>query len=326
MTSADTFRCFLVDDSGARTVSTQPIDRLPAGDVLIRSHYSSLNYKDALAAMGHRGVVSSFPHVPGIDVAGEVLSSTDSRYSTGDQVLVTGYELGAGKWGGWSELVRVPADWIIRLPAQRTPREAMIWGTAGFTAAQCVAALQLHSIEPTAGEVLVTGATGGVGSLAVAILAKLGYQVVAVTGKPEQETWLRNLGATRVLPREAIDINNPKPMLRACWAAVVDTVGGAILATVIKQTQQRGCVATCGNVAGTDLPLTVFPFILRGVKLDGIDSAQCPHPQRLAIWDKLFGPWRLDNLEVFAKEISLEVQNILSGKVTGRVLINTRRA
>lgn len=321
------FRAYLVDESKRGALVDLHVDELPAGDVLIRSSFSSLNYKDALAATGHPGVARTLPHVPGIDVAGTVESSSDDRFQPGDEVFVTGYELGAPRWGGWSQKVRVPADWVVPIPRKATPREVMSLGTAGFTAAQCVAAIQLHGIAPGDGEVVVTGATGGVGSTAVALLAKLGYQVAAVTGKMDHREQLLQWGASRVLPRETIDTSSEKPLLKSMWAAAVDTVGGKVLAGVIKQLGHRGCVAACGNVAGTDLPLTVFPFILRGVKLDGIDSAQCPRNDRLVIWERLFGPWKLDGFETHSTVVPLtnideHVQKMLNGQVTGRVVVD----
>jgi putative YhdH/YhfP family quinone oxidoreductase len=300
---------------------------LLAGDVLIRVAYSSLNFKDALACQGHPGVVRTFPHVPGIDCAGVVVESASDEYRPGDEVLVTGYELGAGHWGGYSAFVRVPAEWIVRMPAGLSVREAMIYGTAGFTAAQSVSAIVERGIEPERGPVLVTGATGGVGSLAVAILSKLGYEVEAVTGKPEQEAWLRRIGAKRILGRDAIVDTSDRPLLASRWAAAIDTVGGQPLATVLRSTEYRGCVAACGLVAGTELALTVYPFILRGVTLAGIDSAKCPRPQRLEMWQKLAGPWRIERLEELAHDTTLDeltgcIQRILSGQMVGRTIVS----
>ncbi|QEG40663.1 YhdH/YhfP family quinone oxidoreductase [Roseimaritima ulvae] len=321
------FRAYLVDQSKQGSLVDLHVDDLPAGEVLIRASHSSLNYKDALAATGHPGVARTLPHIPGVDVAGTVESSSDDRFQPGDAVFVTGYELGAPRWGGWSQKVRVPADWVIPIPRRVTPSEVMALGTAGFTAAQCVSAIQLHDIGPDDGEVLVTGASGGVGSTAVALLAKLGYQVAAVTGKEDHHQQLRDWGASRVLPRETIDTTSDKPLLKSLWAAAVDTVGGNVLAGVIKQLKQRGCVAACGNVAGVDLPLTVFPFILRGVKLDGIDSAQCPRNARMIIWEKLFGSWKLEGIADHTTTVPLTgideyVQKILKGQISGRVVVD----
>jgi putative YhdH/YhfP family quinone oxidoreductase len=255
-----------------------------------------------------------------------VEESTSPDYRPGDQVIITGYDLGSGHWGGYSEFVRVPAEWIVPLPSGLTLRETMIYGTAGFTAAQCVAAIIARGIEPGRGPVVVTGSTGGVGSIAVAILAKLGYEVEAVTGKLEHHDWLRKLGARTILNRNEVSDDSDRPLLRARWAAAVDTVGGKPLATILRSTQHRGCVAACGLVAGTDLPTTVYPFILRGVTLAGIDSANCPRPERLEMWRKLAGPWSVARLDSLADEITLDelpdrVQKILAGQIVGRTVV-----
>jgi acrylyl-CoA reductase (NADPH) len=316
------------DESGNVTARIEQINSsdLPPGDVLIRVAYSSLNYKDALAAQGHPGVVRKFPHVPGIDCAGTVVESTSSDYQVGDEVLVTGYELGAGHWGGYSEFVRVPDEWVVPLPKGLSVRDAMIYGTAGFTAAQCVAAIVARGIGPERGPVLVTGSTGGVGSIAVAILAKLGFEVQAVTGKSEHHDWLRRLGAKKILDRSEVLDETDRPLLTARWAAAVDTVGGQPLATILRSLEHRGCVAACGLVAGTELNTTVYPFILRGATLAGIDSAKCPRPERLDIWQKLSGPWHIAQLNDIADEITFDelpdrVRKILAGKIVGRTIV-----
>jgi acrylyl-CoA reductase (NADPH) len=330
MTPSKSFPCYMVrkgaDGRVSAGVAAITLDDLPPGDVLVRVAYSSLNYKDALACQGHPGVVRSFPHVPGIDCAGTVVESSSNDYRPGDEVLITGYELGASHWGGFSAFVRVPAEWIVPLPAGLSLREAMIYGTAGFTAAQCVSAIEHHGIGPGRGPVVVTGATGGVGSTAVAILAKLGYEVAAVTGKADQHQWLRRLGAKTILSRDDVWDDSDRPLLPARWAAAVDTVGGRPLATILRSIEHRGCVAACGLVAGADLELTVYPFILRGVTLAGIDSAKCPLPERLAMWQKLSGPWRVEQSNEIADEITLDelpelVQSILAGQVVGRTLV-----
>lgn len=317
------------NDAGQVTSSVEHLTLadLPPGEVVIDVEYSSLNYKDALACQAHSGVVRKLPHIPGIDCAGVVSESSDSRYSAGDSVLVTGYELGAPAWGGYSQRVRVPADWIVPLPATLSAKQAMTYGTAGFTAAQSVMALQLHHIQPERGEIVVTGASGGVGSIAIAILAKLGYTTVAVSGKPEQTGLLQELGAVRVIPRSEVDDKTENPLLAARWAGAVDTVGGNTLATILRSTDHRGCVTACGLVAGTDLPLTVYPFILRGVTLAGIDSAKCPREPRLEVWKKLSGEWNVsDKLSSLAREVTLsevprEVAAMLKGENHGRVLV-----
>ncbi len=316
------------DDAGAVTCGVEDlrVDRLPPGDVLIQVACSSLNYKDALACRAQRGIVDVLPHVPGIDCAGRVVESSAPEFCPSDPVIVTGYELGAPRWGGFSAYVRVPADWVVRMPIDWTPEDAMTLGTAGFTAAQCVRAIQHHGVEANGGEVVVTGATGGVGSIAVALLAKLGYRVAAVTGKPEHHDLLRELGAKRILGRDEVNDASSKPLLESRWAAAVDTVGGNVLSTIVRSTSYRGCVTACGLVAGTEIPLTVHPFLLRGVTLCGIDSAKCPRDSRLDIWHRLSTDWRLDNLKPLVREITLSevpaaVDAMLAGKAVGRTLV-----
>lgn len=320
------------DDADVATCRVEDLtfDQLPAGEVLIQVACSSLNYKDALACHAHVGIVQQLPHVPGIDCAGRVAESESPEYCPSDPVLVTGYELGAPRWGGFAEYVRVPAEWVVRLPPDWTPEHAMTLGTAGFTAAQCVQAIQQHGILPAAGEVVVTGATGGVGSIAVALLSRLGYSVAAVTGKPAYYDLLRELGAKRMLAREEVDDRSTRPMLESRWAAAVDTVGGHVLGTLLRSTKYRGCVAACGLVAGSEIPTTVYPFLLRGVTLCGIDSAKCPRDSRLEIWHRLATDWRLDNLEPLVRQITLgevpaAVEEMLAGKAVGRTLVRPTR-
>lgn len=333
MTSTESFPCYMVrkDADGKVSAKTERISigDLPAGDVVIRVAYSSLNFKDALATQAHPGVVRSLPHIPGIDCAGTVEESSSSKFKRGDEVLITGYDLGAGHWGGFSEFVRVPADWIVPLPNGLTVRDAMIYGTAGFTAAQCVTAIVDRAIKPDRGPVVVTGATGGVGSLSVAILAKLGYEVEAVTGKAEYHDWLRKLGAKKMLGRDDVDDKTDRPLLAARWAAAVDTVGGNPLATLLRAVDYRGCVAACGLVAGMNFNTSVYPFILRGITLAGIDSAKCPRPERMQMWEKLSGVWKLSQLEEIADEITFDelpdrVEKILAGKIVGRTIVAPR--
>jgi putative YhdH/YhfP family quinone oxidoreductase len=328
--SNQSLRCFLVEkDTGGkarRGVTERLLTDLPPGEVLVRVQYSSLNYKDALASQGHPGVVRKLPHVPGIDAAGTIAESADARFKAGDPVVITGYELGAGQWGGWAEYVRVPADWIVPLPAGLSLKETMVLGTAGFTAAQCVQAIVLNGVAPGDGEILVTGATGGVGCLAVKLLAKLGYASVAVSGKANMTSRLYEWGAGRVLKREEAVNNTDRPLLSAFWAGAVDTVGGQTLTTIVRETKPYGVVAACGLVGGTDLKLTVHPFILRGVTLAGIGSALLPHDRRLEIWRKLSGEWRLDGLEALTTTIGLNdveqyIERILNGEIVGRTLV-----
>lgn len=324
-----TFRCFVVDRTGQEIrgqVEERSFRELPAGDVLIRVSHSSLNYKDAMAATGHRGIVKTLPHVPGIDAAGVVVESGDARFRAGDEVIATGREIGVERWGGWAEYLRVPAEWVQRVPEGLNRFEAMALGTAGFTAAQCVAALIDHGVSPDRGEVVVTGATGGVGILAIRILAKLGYRVAAVSGKESQRDWLLNQGARRVVPRSEFVDAGTRPLLSAAWAGGVDTVGGQMLATMIRSTQHRGCVAMCGVVGGAELPLTVYPFILRGVRLVGIDSAWCPDDERAEMWRRLGREWKPEGLSSLTAETPLEhvqetVKVILAGLMVGRTVV-----
>jgi len=325
-----TFRCYLVekdaDGSVRGAIAERSLDELPHGNALIRVAYSSLNYKDALAAAGHPGVNKVFPHIPGVDAAGVVVQSGVYELVEGDPVLVTGFDMGANRWGGYAEYISVPLDWVVRLPDGLTLRESMILGTAGYTAGLCVDALQKHGVEPGSGEVVVTGASGGVGSMAVAILAKLGYSVVAVTGKASAGEYLTRLGATRIAPRHEVDDTSGRPMLGGRWAGAVDTVGGNTLSTVLRSTCHSGCVAACGLVAGSQLAMTVYPFILRAIALVGIDAAFGSLALRHETWRRLGGPWKPDDLEAMAREVTLaelpaEFPKILAGEITGRVLV-----
>jgi len=326
-----TFQALVVretaDGSFVRNIETRTVADLPEGDVLIRVHYSSLNYKDALSATGHRGVTRRYPHTPGVDAAGVVAHSQVAEFQEGEEVIVAGYDLGMNTDGGFGEYIRVPAAWIVRLPAGLTLRESMCYGVAGFTAGQCVWILQQHGVTPDAGEILVTGATGGVGSTAVAILAKAGYRAVAATGKIEQRQFLLNLGASDVIHRDAVNDTSGKPLLRGRWAGVVDVVGGNYLATAIKSTRYGGVVTCCGLTASADLPTTVYPFILRGVRLLGIDSAEVDMATRVHVWQKLAGDWQIDPLETLVTERTLqqldpEIDRILHGQQRGRVLVS----
>ncbi len=312
-----------------RSLVTRSTADLPPGEVLVRVHYSSLNYKDALSAVGNKGITRSYPHTPGIDAAGIVAESLSPHFAPGDAVVVIGYDLGMNTAGGYGEYIRVPADWVAKLPPPLTAYTAMILGTAGFTAAMCVEALQQHGLEPAQGEVLVTGATGGVGSVAVALLARLGYTVVAATGKLEETAFLQALGAAAVIARAELSDDSSKPLRKERWAGVIDTVGGPILANVLTAVRMSGSVAACGNVASPHLETTVFPFILRGINLLGIDSAHYPIARRRALWQRLAGEWRLDNLEKLARVVPLEqldgeIESILQGKQIGRVVVAHR--
>ncbi len=323
-----TFRCVYVARSGdhvGRRVANRELSELPSGDVTIAVQWSSLNYKDALAATGNMGVAPILPHVPGIDAAGVVLEGSD-RFAEGEKVLVTGYELGGKHWGGWAEQIRVPESWVVPLSESLSLRDAMILGTAGFTAAQCVRELVRNQVAPTGKPIVVTGATGGVGCLAVKLLSHLGYRVTAVTGKAEAADWLRNLGAHDVITREELDVPSTRPLLSTRFGGGVDTVGGRMLVSILKSTDVNGCVAACGMVAGTELNMSVFPFILRGVRLAGITSALCPMDERLKIWEWLSGDWKLGHLDEVATEVDLDglmpkIDEILAGRIRGRVVV-----
>jgi putative YhdH/YhfP family quinone oxidoreductase len=323
------FLCYLVSKQQGPPrgeVRECRIDELPQGEVLVRVAYSSLNYKDALSATGHPGVTRKFPHVPGIDAAGTVAQSRSTRWREGDEVIVTGFDQGQNTWGGYAEFVRVPADWVVPLPPGMTLRESMIYGTAGLTAGLSLLALAERGIVPGRGAVVVTGASGGVGSLAVALLAKAGYQAVASTGKASAHDLLLKLGASRIVSRDDVLDASDKPLLPARWAGAIDTVGGRTLGTLVRSTERGGCVAACGLVGGVEVPLTVYPFILRGVDLVGIDSPECPADRRRAVWQKLAGEWKPAGLELLAREVNLKeldssIQQILAGQVTGRILV-----
>ncbi|EAR22146.1 YhdH/YhfP family quinone oxidoreductase [Nitrococcus mobilis] len=327
------FRAYRVErgaqEQYTRGIQTLSIDDLPAGDVLVRVHYSSLNYKDALSASGAKGITRDYPHTPGIDCAGIVEESTSSNWQVGDEVIVTGYDLGMNTAGGFAGYVRVPAEWVLRCPKGLTLRQAMICGTAGFTAALCIQALEERGVHPGGGEVLVTGASGGVGSVAVSLLNVRGYRVVAATGKRDAMDWLRGLGADEVIPREALIDHSARPLLKARWMAAVDTVGGEILATTLKAMVYQGAVSCCGMVASAELHTTVFPFILRAVSLLGVDSQNAPRKLRELIWAKLAGDWQGERFEAIATEITLDqvgehLERLLSGQVRGRILLNPR--
>jgi acrylyl-CoA reductase (NADPH) len=323
-------RCILVEKiegTPRAAVRELPRELFNNDEVTIEVQYSSLNFKDTLACQGHRGVVKALPHIPGIDLAGRVIESASKDFQVGDPVLVTGYDLGQGRWGGWSQIACVPAEWVVRLPKDMSLYESMFIGTAGFTAAQCLAALQRNGVQPSSGPVAVTGATGGVGSLAVRLLSQAGYEVAAITGKMNQTDELRQIGAHRVVDRQQfLSVDRSRPMLSAEWAGAIDTVGGDLLATLLKSTQYGGCVAACGLVAGHQLEMTVYPFLLRGISLCGAASADCPKAQRLALWDKLASDWKPQHLEILSKEVGLDdllgfVEQMTHGQVAGRVVV-----
>ncbi len=310
-------------------ITTLDSDSLPQGDVLIEVHYSSLNYKDALSASGNKGVTRNYPHTPGIDAAGVVVESSNPAIEQGQQVIVTGYDLGMNTAGGFGQYIRVPAEWVVPKPANMTLRESMILGTAGLTAALCIDNLLQAGLKAGQGEVLVTGATGGVGSIAVALLAKLGFKVVASTGKKQAEPWLLELGASSTIDRNELSEVNPRPLLKERWAGAVDVVGGETLFSVIKSLNYGASVAACGLVESPAFSATVLPFILRGVNLLGVDSVELPLSVKQHTWDKLANDWRLDNLEAMVTEIGFDaletsLQSVLAGKAKGRFLLNLK--
>ncbi|QUI24311.1 YhdH/YhfP family quinone oxidoreductase [Vallitalea pronyensis] len=310
-----------------RSIVYRSVKDLPDGDVLIQVKYSSLNYKDALSATGNKGVTKIYPHTPGIDASGIVVESKTPAFKHGDEVLVTGYDLGMNTPGGYGQYIRVPADWVVLLPPNLSLKESQIYGTAGFTAGLSVNKIIESGIEPEDGELLVTGATGGVGSIAVRILSKLGYHVIASTGKSQQKVTLLDMGAKDIILREAIDDASGKALLKARWAGVIDVVGGNTLATAIKSTQYGGSVTCCGNIASHKFTTSVYPFILRGVSLFGIDSGICPMPLRRKIWNLLANEWKPNNLDIDTEVIALEeldikIDRILQGKNKGRTLVD----
>ena len=326
-----TFQALVVrvsdDKNYTRSIEERSIDDLPQGEVLIRVHYSSLNYKDGLSCIGDRGVTRHYPHTPGIDAAGIVESCDSSKFKAGDSVVIMSYDLGANTAGGFGQFIRVPEDWVMILPKGLSLRESMIYGTAGFTAGLCVNALQHHGLTPKRGPIVVTGSTGGVGSVSVALLAGLGYSVSASTGKPDAENFLKKLGASKVIERKAVNDESGRTILKEVWAGAIDTVGGNTLATLLKACKQGGAVAATGLVESSKLPITVFPFIWRGVSLIGIYASGNTMSMRRKIWSRLAQEWKLDELESLATECTLEqlnpeINRILAGGQRGRVVVN----
>ncbi len=319
------------DKSFYRGIQEKRLSELPEGEVIIEVAHSSLNYKDALSATGNRGVTRRYPHTPGIDAAGVVYSSTVAKFTPGDPVLCMGYDLGMNTPGGFAQYISVPATWVMALPKGLSMFEAMQLGTAGFTAAQCVNKLIESGLRPESGEVLVTGATGGVGSVAIRLLAHLGFQVIAMTGKSDQMDFLLSIGAARVMAREKFLAGQSRMLLRERWAGVIDTVGGNILANALKGVVYGGTVACCGNAASAKLPVSVYPFILRGITLTGIDSSQCLMARRQAIWKMLAGSWKFTGLSEMCRLVSFtsldnEIDNMLKGQALGRVVVDVKGA
>lgn len=299
---------------------------LPERDVLVDVAYSSLNYKDALAITGQSPVVRRFPMVPGIDLVGQVKESASSDFSAGDWVVLNGWGAGEVHWGGYAQKARLDADWLVPLPTAFTPEQAMSIGTAGYTAMLCVLALEKQGVSPASGEILVTGAAGGVGSVAVAVLSKLGYQVVACSGRGSESDYLYSLGASEILPRSELS-GSGKPLMKERWAGVVDVVGSQVLANACATTQYGGVVTACGLAGGMDFPATVAPFILRGVSLIGIDSVMCPKSQRLAAWQRLTTDLDITLLEKITETVALsditqQAELMLQGQIRGRLVVN----
>ena len=325
-----TFHALLVEKTAGgftRGVVERSISDLPAGEVLVDVRYSSLNYKDALSATGNPGVTRNFPHTPGIDAAGLVTESSSDEFTPGDEVIVIGFDLGMNTPGGFGQRIRVPAAWVVRKPEGLSLHESMVLGTAGFTAALAVHKLEHAGMTPNSGPILVTGATGGVGSVAVMLLAELGYEVAAVTGKPDQHEFLSSLGASRLLSREEARADADRPLLKETWGGVVDCVGGEMLSNGLKSLRYDCSLAACGLVESPQFPATVLPFILRNVNLLGVDSVQLPLARKAEIWGKLAGPWKLDRLGMLEERLTLStvseaIDRILAGRMVGRGVVD----
>jgi len=327
----DSFHALVVEETGpgefTRQMKTRTIDELPPGELLVRVHFSSLNYKDALSALGRPGVTKKYPHTPGIDAAGEVVSCTDGAFREGEPVIVTGHDLGMNCPGGFGQYIRVPSSWAVRLPDGLTLKESMIIGTAGLTAGLSLHRLSRAGVRPELGDILVTGATGGVGSIAVSILSRAGYEVVAVTGKSSESDFLHCLGARQIMSREEFLRNADRPLLKERWAGVLDVVGGGMLAAAIKSTSYGGVVTCCGLAGSPDLPLNVYPFILRAVSLIGIDSAEASAQARQEVWQRLASDWRPVPIMESAVEAPVsgleeKFSAMLRGELRGRTVVN----
>ncbi|CAN5697760.1 MDR family oxidoreductase [soil metagenome] len=326
-----TIRALVVekDEDGATRAAVQDLDesRLPEAEVTVRVEYSTLNYKDGLCIGPGAGLVRKYPHVPGVDLAGTVEASQDARYAPGDKVLLTGWRVGEAHWGGYAEKARVRADWLVPLPGGLTTRQAMAVGTAGFTAMLALIALEEHGLEAGAGPVLVTGAAGGVGSVAVALLAAAGHEVAALTGRSESEDYLRSLGAARIVPRAEMAEAGSRPLESETWAGCIDAVGGAVLARATKQLKHGASLAAVGNAGGVEVPLNIIPFLLRGVNLLGIDSLLKPFETRVRAWERIVRDLDMAKLESMVETARLDElpelgRAILKGQVRGRVVVD----
>ena len=326
------FKAILInkDDQGYRAqLSDVDESALPDGDVRVKVHYSTLNYKDGLAITGKGPIVRQFPMIPGIDLTGEVIESKSPEFKIGDLVILNGWGVGESHWGGLAQLASVKSEWLILLPKAFTPKQSLAIGTAGYTAMLCIMALQRHGLKPSDGEILVTGAAGGVGSFAISLMHQLGFTVVASSGRPEEAPYLKSLGATEVIDRASLS-QPGKPLAKERWAGVIDSVGSHTLANACAATKANGAVAACGLAQGMDFPATVAPFILRGITLYGINSVTQPKQQRIEAWDQLASLCKPDQLMTIAKEISLGesiqyAENLIEGKVRGRVIVDVNR-
>ncbi len=323
------FKAYLINQEDGKIVSRftdMNEDQLDPGQVTIRVAYSSINFKDALAATGAGKIIRRFPCIGGIDLAGTVTASSDPRFAPGDAVLATSYDIGVAHHGGFAEMARLPADWVLKLPAGMTLKESMIFGTAGFTAGLAVVRMEANGLKPGNGPVIVSGATGGVGSIAIEALAKLGYHVVALTGKEAQTDFLKSLGAKEVMLRQSLDLAKIKPLDKSLWAGAVDNLGGDVLAWMASTMQIGGTLASIGLAASHTLNTTVMPFILRGVSLLGVDSVNCPMPQRAAVWQRLASDMRPEHLERLTRSIAFDqlpgaFDDFIKSRITGRVVV-----
>ena len=327
-----TFRALVLHEEGGKVIPRiESVDetRLPPGEVTVAVECSTLNYKDGMILQGIGRLVRNYPLVPGIDFAGTVELSDSPEFKPGDPVILTGWRVGEAQWGGYAEKARVPASYLVRRPDGLSARQAMAIGTAGFTAMLAVVALERHALRPGGGDVLVTGAAGGVGSVAVTLLSRLGHRVVASTGRPEQRDYLTELGAAELIDRAILSAKPTRPLDRERWAGAIDAVGGNTLATILTQLNYRASVAACGLAGGSDLPATVIPFLLRGVNLLGIDSVMCPRDDRIAAWQRLAQDLPLEKLDRMTQTVPLSAlpdlaPEILGGQVRGRIVVDVR--
>ena len=333
MSNNKTFKALVVHETSngefEKSIEQRSASDLPENDLLIEVHYSSLNFKDAMSASGNKRITKQYPHTPGIDAAGVVVSDKSGTFSEGQEVVVFGYDLGMDTDGGLAQMISIPADWAVECPSSLTLKEAMIYGTGGLTAALSVQKLEKMGAKPEDGPVAVTGATGGVGSISIAILSQLGYEVIAFSGKPEQSDYLKALGASEVRHRDTINEIGDKPVGRELWANAIDTIGGDYLANLLKQTKAGGAVTTCGLAASASFSMTVLPFITRAVSLLGIDSVYIPLEDKKAIWQRVSTDMKLPDLESYAEEITLEqtpeyLDRFMASKTVGRYVVNVK--